>query len=159
MYIYMHTYILLACLQTLTLNITLCHLALSLDLYLWQQEVQQDLRELLDLDLCQQEVQEHQDLSLHLFLQVAQQDQQELEVQQELETDVLCALSNLPGSCSKQPGGSPLHGIHHSSAGPWPLPFWSYDLQETHCRMLPLLAQHHPGCRCAHQEHQVPRCI
>ena len=44
-----------------------------LDLYSWQQEVQQDLQELLDLDLCQQE---------HLFLQVAQQDQQELEVQQ-----------------------------------------------------------------------------
>ena len=77
----------------------LCHLALYLDLYLWQQEVQQDLQELLDLDLCQQEVQEHQDLSLHLFLQVAQQDQQELEVQQDLETDVLCALSILPGSC------------------------------------------------------------
>ena len=142
-----------------SLHITLCHLALYLDLYLWQQEVQQDLQELLDLDLCQQEVQEHQDLSLHLFLQVAQQDQQELEVQQELETDVLCALSILPGSCSKQPGGSPLHGIHHSSAGPWPMPFWSYDLQETHCRMLPLLAQHHPGCRSAPQEHQVPRCM
>ena len=160
MYIYMHTYICLTpFLQTRTLNITLCHLALYLDLYLWQQEVQQDRQELLDLDLCQQEVQEHQDLSLHLFLQVAQQDQQELEVQQDLETDVLCALSILPGSCSKQPGGSPLRGIHHSSAGPWPMPCWSYDLQETHCRMLPLLAQHHPGCRSAPQEHQVPRCM
>ena len=58
-----------------SLHITLCDLDLYLDLYLWQQEVQQDLQELLDLDLCQQEVQEHQDLSLHLFLQVAQQDQ------------------------------------------------------------------------------------
>ena len=138
-----------------------CHLALYLDLYLWQQDVQQDLQELVHLDLCQQEVQQDLQELVHLDLcqQEVQQDQQELEVQEELETYVLCGFSILPGSCSKQLGGSPLCGIHHSSAGPWPMPFWSYHLQETHCRMLPLLAQHHPGCRCAPQEQQVPRCI